>query len=100
MPGLDPGIHRENSSFRDAPSVGNCRPEATGPESITTIGNMDCGASCYSGVAAKAGDRRDYLAYDNAPAALDISWCGSCHHQDIADGCVDVLQRHDGDRGG
>src|SRR6266478_2153724 len=32
-----------HSSFRDAPSVGNCRPEATGPESITTIGNMDCG---------------------------------------------------------
>jgi hypothetical protein len=40
------------------------------------------------------------FAYDKAPAAFDISWCGSRHDQDIADSYVDVLQRHDGDRGG
>jgi hypothetical protein len=53
-----------------------------------------------SGVAATAGDKRGYSAHDKAPAALDISWCGSRHHQDIADCYVDVLQRRDGDRGG
>jgi hypothetical protein len=31
------------SSFRDAPSVGNCRPEATGPESIRPVVVMDSG---------------------------------------------------------
>jgi hypothetical protein len=30
-------------SFRDAPSVGNCRPEATGPESILPVVAMDSG---------------------------------------------------------
>jgi hypothetical protein len=54
----------------------------------------------YAGLAAKAGDERGYPAYDKAPAALDISWCGSRHNQDIAGSYVDELQRYDGDRGG
>jgi hypothetical protein len=32
-----------HSSFRDAPSVGNCRPEATDPESIRPVVVMDSG---------------------------------------------------------
>jgi len=43
---------------------------------------------------------RGYPAYDKASAARDVSWRGSRHHQDIADSYVDVLRRHDGDRGG
>jgi hypothetical protein len=39
----------------DAPSVGNCRPEATGPESITTIEIMD------SGLAPRGAPRNDDL---------------------------------------
>jgi hypothetical protein len=36
-------LKQHKLSFRDAPSVGNCRPEATGPESILPIVVMDSG---------------------------------------------------------
>jgi hypothetical protein len=32
----------------DAPSVGNCRPEATGPESILLAGVMDSGLARFA----------------------------------------------------
>src|SRR5260370_25567149 len=41
MPGLDPGIHQENLSFRDAPL-------GAGPESIVTMVVMDSGLATAS----------------------------------------------------
>src|ERR1700730_2959641 len=50
----------QTSSFRDAPSVGNCRPEATGPESILPVVVMDSGLA--RGACHRAGQRPDPLA--------------------------------------
>src|SRR5258707_15533975 len=81
----------------------NLRRGSHEQDGLSPLRNPTCAPTappdCYSGVAATAGDKRGYSAYDNAPAALDISRCGSRHHQDSADSCVDMLQRRDGDRG-